>query len=209
MTDPRDDDDHDAYGDGSRLRGRLESLIPNVIRRTVSTGVGAKQLTEDAIRSAIGDLKLPKEAVAYLIELADNTKREVVRVAAREFREFLESARFNEEVAKLLTQLSFEVRTEIRFIPNDQALKPVVNTSARVKSSSGEPVGGEAAETVSDAMRASATDLAEMFLGKVFRTETGAHAAAAAAPAPPKPESAAAAPKPRSRKKRKPSASGE
>ena len=171
---PEDDYDDDDETDGSGLRERLESLLPNVIRRTVSTGVGAKQYTEDVIKNALQDRMMPKEVVSYIVDLADNTKGEVVRVAAREFRQFLDSAKFNQELAKVLTTLSFEIRTEIRFIPNDQAVKPSVKpsveTSARMKSS-GKPIDAApgTTEKINDAVRASATELSEMILGRLFR----------------------------------------
>lgn len=162
------DDDERFDDEGHRLRDRLENLLPNVIRR----GVGAKQYTEDVIRGALSDVKLPREAVNHLIDVADNTKKEVVRVAAREFREFLESAKFNEELAKILTQLSFEIRTEIRFVPNDQALKPSVSTKARVRTKSGETVDASPSTnaSINEAVRSNATELVEMFLGRVLKS---------------------------------------
>jgi hypothetical protein len=41
---------------------------------------------------------------------------------AKELRGFLESVNVSGELQKLLTSLSFEVKTEIRFIPNDEAV---------------------------------------------------------------------------------------
>jgi hypothetical protein len=150
-----------------RIRGRIENLLPNSFRRTGT----ARQYTEDVIRNALGDMKLPKEVVTTLVDVADNTKKEVVRVAAREFREFLDSARFNEELAKILTQLSFEIRTEIRFVPNDQALRPMVSTSAQVKSDSGETVeaGPGTTESINEAVRGHATELVEVLLTRILR----------------------------------------
>ena len=187
-TDPESMDPHAAFrGDveeGGGLRNRLESLLPNVLRKTVSTGVGARQMTEDVVRGAIGDLKLPKEAVTYLVDLADNTKKEVVRVAAREFREFLESARFNEEMARILTQLSFEIKTEIRFVPNDDRLRPRVESSAKVRNRGDEQSADVAAsDTLNDALKAGAQDIAEQMLSRMFRQ--GGKAAAEEAPASP------------------------
>lgn len=171
MSEPDERVEHED-DEASRLRERIENLLPSVIRRTVSTGVEAKQYTEDVIRGALQEVKLPREAVTQLIDVADNTKKEVVRVAAREFREFLESAKFNEELAKILTQLSFEIRTEIRFVPNDQALKPSVETSARLKTSGGATVDAsdETTETINEAMRSNATELVEMLIGRVLRS---------------------------------------
>jgi len=40
-------------------------------------------------------------------------------VVAREVRDFLESTDIADEFYRALTSLSFEIKTEIRFIPND------------------------------------------------------------------------------------------
>jgi hypothetical protein len=45
-----------------------------------------------------------------------------MRVVAKEVRGFLESANLSHELGKLLTQLSLEIKTEVRFIPNDEAV---------------------------------------------------------------------------------------
>ena len=118
----------------------------------------------------------------------------------REFREFLESARFNEELAKILTQLSFEIRTEIRFIPNDQALRPSVKTRARIKSGDDKDdivdAPKETNERLNEAIRAGASDFAEALLGKMFRDkdEEGAASEEPAAEAVAEEEEVAAEP---------------
>ena len=43
-------------------------------------------------------------------------------VVGQELRRFLETVNVSGELQKLLTSLSFEIRTEIRFIPNDEAV---------------------------------------------------------------------------------------
>ena len=56
---------------------------------------------------------------------------------------FLEHTNFSEEMAKVLTTLSFEIKTEVRFIPNDERLgaapKPDIRAKVRVKSDSQHP----------------------------------------------------------------------
>src|SRR5262249_23447627 len=57
-------------------------------------------------------------------------------IVARETREFLANLNLTEEIAKLLTTLSFEIKTEIRFIPNSERLtgaEPDVKASVRLK----------------------------------------------------------------------------
>jgi hypothetical protein len=60
----------------------------------------------------------------------------VLEVIARETREFLSTMNLTEEIAKLLTTLSFEIKTEIRFIPNSErygGVEPDVKAGVRLK----------------------------------------------------------------------------
>ena len=81
---------------------------------------------------------MPKEVAGYLASTASTTKDEILRIFAREIREFLQTVNLSEEIAKMLTTLSFEVKTEIRFIPNDQkvgGVAPDVRSRVAVKRS--------------------------------------------------------------------------
>ncbi|MBP9087857.1 MAG: hypothetical protein KBG15_17180, partial [Kofleriaceae bacterium] len=64
------------------------------------------------------------------------TKDKVLEVIARETREFLEHINLGDEIAKLLTTLSFEIKTEVRFIPNSERFggaEPDIKSSVRLK----------------------------------------------------------------------------
>jgi len=191
----------DSSEDPSRIRSRIEALLPPILRRTVETA----QATEDVIRGMVGEIKLPKEAVGYIIEVADTTKKEVVRVAAREFREFLESANLTDELAKLLTTLSFEIRTEIRFIPNDQALKPNVKSQVRVKSGDAEidetvRRDGGLVDGIDEFVRAGATELVDRLLRRK-REDTSETTSAVGQKATEPPPAAVTPPATKSRRK--------
>jgi hypothetical protein len=56
----------------------------------------------------------------------EETKNGLYRAVAREVRDFLENTNFAEELTRALTTLSFEIKTEVRFIPNDSRSKPPV-----------------------------------------------------------------------------------
>src|SRR4051794_36833063 len=113
---------HAGSRDEQRQKGQLESLIPEIVRRTFYAGLGAVFTTEEGIRKIASDLKLPKEMANYLIAQAAASKDELFRVVGKELRGFLESVNVSGELQKLLTSLSFEIKTEIRFIPNDEAV---------------------------------------------------------------------------------------
>jgi hypothetical protein len=104
---------------------RLEGFIPDIVRRTFYAGLGAVFTTEEGIRKLANDFHLPKDITNYLIQQAAASKDELFRVVGKELRGFLEGVNISGELQKLLTSLSFEVKTEIRFIPNDQAVAGV------------------------------------------------------------------------------------
>ncbi|MBK8168969.1 MAG: hypothetical protein IPK60_01340 [Sandaracinaceae bacterium] len=108
--------------DAPPRRSRLESILPELIKRgiekSVEAGMGTLNRTDEAIRGVVGDVKLPREIVSQLLSAMDDTKNGVLRVVGREVREFLEATDLATELQKVLTSLSFEIKTEIRFIPN-------------------------------------------------------------------------------------------
>jgi hypothetical protein len=145
---PQTDEPRDEAPPQER-RGRLENFIPDIVRRTFYAGLGAVFTTEEGIRKIASDLKLPKDVANYLIQQAAASKDELFRVVGKELRGFLETVNISGELQKLLTSLSFEIKTEIRFIPNDQSIggvKPDVKVGRfRLKrdEKKKEPDGGE------------------------------------------------------------------
>jgi hypothetical protein len=85
-----------------------EGGIGDFVRRAVSAGVGA----------------------------ASRSKEDIMRAAAGEVRSWLEHLNLNEEFAKALAKMVIEVKTEIRFRPNEDG-KLVTETSNDVKVKTG------------------------------------------------------------------------
>ena len=103
--------DEEVTSPGGDVTARAASR--DFVRRAVSAGVGA----------AAG--------------AAARSKDDIMRAAAGEMRNWLEHLNFNEEVAKTLAKMVIEVKTEIRFRPNEDG-KLVPETSNDVKVKSGE-----------------------------------------------------------------------
>src|SRR5689334_21770128 len=61
------------------LRARLEQLVPDLVRRTFTAGLGAVFSTEEGIRKVTRELQLPNVA-GYLADTADNTKDKVLEI---------------------------------------------------------------------------------------------------------------------------------
>jgi hypothetical protein len=140
-------------------RGRFETRLPGLIRKgieksieaglytfekSVETGDAVREVFSDKIpdvASAVGralqEAKLPREIAGAVLGQIDETKNDVVRIIAREVRDFLDATDLASEIKAALTSLSFEVRTEVRFIPNDAGtgVRPDVRARGRVKRS--------------------------------------------------------------------------
>ena len=126
------------------LRARLEQLVPDLVRRTFTAGLGAVFSTEEGIRKVTRELQLPNVA-GYIADTAENSKDKVLEIVAREVREFLSHVNLSDEIARLLTTLSFEIKTEIRFIPNSErytGVDPDVKAQVRLKRAD-KPDGGK------------------------------------------------------------------
>jgi hypothetical protein len=131
-------------------RRRLERLLPEIIKRIVEAGYEKISEGPENVREFVREMKLPKEALALILAQLDETKNGLYRVVAKEIRDFLEQTNFSEELAKVLTMLSFEIKTEVRFIPNDERLgaapRPEVRSKVRIKRGS-EPPSAPPSET--------------------------------------------------------------
>ncbi len=119
-------------------REKRESLFRETLRRavekSVEAGVGTFTKADSALRGVVDEVKLPKEFAHVVFAQVDETKNAVVRVVAREVRDFLEATDIADEFYRALTSLSFEIKTEIRFIPNDSGgVKPDVRAKVSPK----------------------------------------------------------------------------
>ena len=147
---PRDERDRD--------RKRLEGVLPELIKRLVEAGVEKIAEGPGNVRQLVSDLRLPKDMLTFLLSQIDDTKTGLYRVTAKEIRDFLDHTDFAEQFAKVLTTLSFEIKTEVRFIPNDSraGLKPDVKAKVKVKRADRRKAAAEAAQAADAAARTSA-----------------------------------------------------
>jgi len=97
-----------------------KGFVPDIVRRAVLTGVGALFMTEEGIRNLVGEMKLPKDALAFLVAQADKTRSEVTRIVTQEVRRFLESETLSREIWKLLTSVTLEVNATVQLKPSGE-----------------------------------------------------------------------------------------
>ncbi|MGO8999519.1 MAG: hypothetical protein ACLQVI_39850 [Polyangiaceae bacterium] len=104
---------------GPSRRKRLEGVIPELLKRAIEIGVDRAQDAPESLKHFVGEMKLPKEIVSYMLQQVDETKNGLFRVVANEIRDFLEHTNISGEMKKMLTTVQFEINTTVRFSPND------------------------------------------------------------------------------------------
>ncbi|MES1171954.1 MAG: hypothetical protein ABUL77_01845, partial [Bacteroidota bacterium] len=76
-----------------------------------------------------------RRAMSAGVVAASRSKDDIMRVAATEMRGWLEHMNLNDEIAKALAKMVIEVKTEIRFRPNeDGKLVPEASNDMKIKS---------------------------------------------------------------------------
>jgi hypothetical protein len=116
----------DDENKGRRLDGDEDATaVVNEIDEEVTTPGGDRER-----EGGIGDFV--RRAVSAGVGAASRSKDDIMRAAAGEVRNWLEHLNLNEEVAKALAKMVIEVKTEIRFRPNEDG-KLVTETSNDVK----------------------------------------------------------------------------
>jgi len=111
--------------------GVLRDTLKKAVEKGIEAGIGTLRSADSALRGVTQDGRLPKELIGYVFASVDETKNAMVRVVAKEVRDFLEATDISGEFYKALTSLSFEVKTEVRFIPNDAGgIRPQVRARA-------------------------------------------------------------------------------
>ncbi|CAM3775915.1 hypothetical protein G4177_15450 [Corallococcus sp. ZKHCc1 1396] len=117
--DPLFDDSEQQPG----REGRSGGFVPDFVRRMAVAGMGAVFMTEEGIRSLAGQLKLPKEALGFILSQAEKTKDDISRVVTEELRRFMQSEKLRDEFLKLLSGMTVEVKAQIRLVPSEKAEK--------------------------------------------------------------------------------------
>lgn len=99
--------------------GFATRVIPDLFRRALMTGIGSVFMTEESIKNALSDLKMPKEAINYVVTQADRTKKELIATLARELRGFLNNLELDKLIKSSLEDTTLEIHTTITIKKGD------------------------------------------------------------------------------------------
>ncbi len=123
----------EQFSEEPDLEKSQEWALPDLIKKALVAGVGALFMTEEGIRSFLGDLKLPKDVIQFVVGQASKTKEDLFKTLSRELRLFLESTSFTDVVRKVLAATSIQIDASVRFVPDGESLRPEITATTRVK----------------------------------------------------------------------------
>lgn len=89
--------------------------LSDLVKKVVTTGLSAAFMTEDAVKTVLADLPLPKEFLTGLLQNAKTTKEEFVKGVKNELRTYLEKINVHEQIDRILEDYDVEVNAKISF----------------------------------------------------------------------------------------------
>ncbi|MEW6775152.1 MAG: hypothetical protein AB1405_02560 [Bdellovibrionota bacterium] len=115
---------------------RLDSLVPDSMKRAFYTGLGALFLTEDGIRRQISDLKLPKDLAGYIISQSSKSKEELFEAIAREIAKMFQDVQPEEVVRTAIAGMKMKMNIEIEFEPMGETESAAPRTRVKFRTQS-------------------------------------------------------------------------
>ena len=103
-----------------KTKKKLEDTIASKtiaewVKKTLITSAGAMFLTEEGIRNALIDMKIPKGVITPALSQAEKTKQDISALLAKEIRLFLEKIKIDDLIERALRNQTIEIKATIKF----------------------------------------------------------------------------------------------
>lgn len=105
-------DDEESKSDG---------LLGDTLKKVLTTGITAAFMTEEAIRSRVSELKLPKETLNLLLSGASKGRDELMNRVSNEVIRIINKIDFVKEASRFVEEHKFRVTAEIEVMKKDGA----------------------------------------------------------------------------------------
>lgn len=103
--------------DGADAKG----LLGDALKKVFSVGVSAAFMTEENIRQALGEMKLPKEILGTLLASANKSKDEITSRVSSEIIKVVSKIDWVKEFAKFAETHKFKISAEIDIVKKKDA----------------------------------------------------------------------------------------
>lgn len=104
--------------DDSKNDKETGSRAAEMLKKAITVGIGAAVLTEESLRSMVGELKLPKELITNLLSSANQTKSEFLGKMSSEIIEKITAQVKPEELLQeILRKNEIEFTVKVKVTP--------------------------------------------------------------------------------------------
>ncbi len=110
-------DDEESYS--PKKEDGASSLMSDALRKLVTTGISAAFMTEEAIRTRVTDLKLPKETLNILLAGASKSKEEIMNRVSNEVIRIINKIDFVKEASRFVEEHKFKITAEVEVLKKD------------------------------------------------------------------------------------------
>ena len=118
MTDKKKNDENES---GEEYEEKNGGPILDAVKKLFSVGLGAAFMTEESIRNYLGDLKLPKDAIQFILQSGIKGKEELVQRVGKEIGTLISHIDIVKEASKFAESHKFKITAEIEVIPKEGA----------------------------------------------------------------------------------------
>lgn len=87
--------------------------MSDILRKLVSAGIGAAFMTEEHIRNYLGEMKLPKDVMNFLLQGANKSKEELMSRVGNEVIKIINKIDFVKEASRFVEEHKFRISAEI------------------------------------------------------------------------------------------------
>lgn len=105
----------------SSNEGASSGLFGEAVKKIISVGLGAAFMTEESIRSYLGDIKLPKEVLNSLLQSAAKSKTDLMNRVGNEVVRMVSKIDIVNEASRFVEEHKFRVQAEIEVVRKDRA----------------------------------------------------------------------------------------
>ncbi len=93
-----------------------KNIMGETLKKVLAVGVGAAFMTEESIRTYLGDLKLPKEILGVLLQSANKGKDEITQRVSKEIIGLVSKIDWVKEISRFAESHKFKISAEIDII---------------------------------------------------------------------------------------------
>jgi hypothetical protein len=95
------------------------SLLGEGLKKVFTAGVSAAFMTEESIRSYLGEMKLPKEVLQVLLQSASKSKDEITQRMSKELVAMIQKIDLVKEFSKFAEGHKFKISAEVEILKKD------------------------------------------------------------------------------------------